>query len=528
MIYGGFTVHGGRIMYSESFSAAVCGIDGCVVHVEADISDGLPGLILVGYLSAEVKEARERVRIALKNSGFRFPPKKITINLSPADIRKDGTAFDLSIAAAILAAFGHIDRDFLKQILFIGELSLDGKVKSVNGVLPRVYTAYENGFRYCIVPDDNVLEAGIVNDIGVIGVSSLKQMLDIIGSGMLENFLCDTSFDISGADSQAEPDFADIKGQAVAKRAVETAVSGMHNIALIGAPGTGKTMIAQCIPGIMPKLTFSERMEISKIYSVSGMLNKEMPVILKRPFRAPHHTVTQTALAGGGRYPKPGEVSLASGGVLFLDELPEFHRQTLEVMRQPLEDGYVNVSRLEGSCRYPAKFQLTAALNPCKCGYYPDRRKCRCSQGQIRNYLGRISKPLLDRIDIFTETVVLKYGEISSEVKSESSVDIRKRVENVHYIQKKRYKNEGILFNSELKAGMIKKYCTMEDEAREFLKRTFDTLDFSARAYHKVLKTARTLADMDESSKIKREHISEALCYRTADKKYWGWQSVKE
>lgn len=509
-------------MYSETFSAAVCGIDGCVVHVEADISDGLPGLMLVGYLSSEVKEARERVRIALKNSGYRFPPKKITINLSPADIRKDGTAFDLSIAAAILAAFGYIDKDFLKQILFIGELSLDGKVKSVNGVLPRVYTAYENGFKYCIVPNDNVLEAGIVSKIGIIGISSLNEMLDIIRNGELENFLSKTSFDFEGADNQPEVDFSDIKGQGGAKRAVEAAVSGMHNIALIGAPGTGKTMIAQCIPGIMPKLTFSERMEISKIYSVSGMLNKEMPVVLKRPFRAPHHTVTQTALAGGGRYPKPGEVSLASGGVLFLDELPEFQRQTLEVMRQPLEDGYVNVSRLEGSCRYPAKFQLTAALNPCKCGYYPDRRKCSCSQGQIRNYLGRISKPLLDRIDIFSETVILKYDEISSGTKSESSAEIRKRVENVHFIQKKRYKNDGILFNSQLQAGMIKKYCVMESEAKDFIEQTFDTLDFSARAYHKVLKTARTIADMEESDKIKREHISEALCYRTVDKKYWG------
>ena len=515
-------------MYSESFSAAVCGIDGCVVHVEVDISDGLPGLVLVGYLSSEVKEARERVRIALKNSGFRFPPKKITINLSPADIRKDGTAFDLSIAAAILAAFGYIEKDFLKQILFIGELSLDGKVKSVNGVLPRVYTAYENGFRYCIVPEDNVLEAGIVSKIGIIGISDLRKMIDIVKSGEPERFISKALLELNSVGGHPDVDFSDIKGQACAKRAVEVAVSGMHNIAIIGAPGTGKTMIAQCIPGIMPELTFSERMEISKIYSVSGMLNKDMPVVLKRPFRAPHHTITTTALGGGGRYPRPGEVSLASGGVLFLDELPEFKRQTLEVMRQPLEDGYVNVSRLEGNCRYPAKFQLTAALNPCKCGYYPDRRKCRCSQGQIKNYLGRISKPLLDRIDIFTETVVLKYSQISSVTECESSAEIRKRVSNVHYIQKERYRNVGVLFNSELQAGMIKKYCIMESEARDFLEQTFDTLDFSARAYHKVLKTARTIADMEESDKIKREHISEALCYRTADKKYWGWQSVEK
>lgn len=427
-----------------------------------------------------------------------------------------------------MAAFGYLDKDFLKQILFIGELSLDGKIKSVNGVLPRVYTAYENGFKYCIVPKDNVLEAGIVSSIGIIGVSSLNEMLDIINSGQPEKYISEAAFDIDVLNEHADVDFSDIKGQAGAKRAVEAAVAGMHNIALIGAPGTGKTMIAQCIPGIMPKLTFFERMEISKIYSVSGLLNKQMPVVVKRPFRAPHHTVTQTALAGGGKYPKPGELSLASRGVLFLDELPEFNRQTLEVMRQPLEDGYVNVSRLEGSYCYPAKFQLTAALNPCKCGYYPDRKKCNCSPGQIKNYLARVSKPLLDRIDIFAETIVLKYEDISRETTGESSAQVRKRIENVHDIQKKRYQNENILFNSELKASMIKKYCTMESEAKDFLELTFDTLDFSARAYHKVLKTARTLADMDESDMIKREHISEALCYRAADKKYWGWQSVDE
>lgn len=515
-------------MYSESFSAAVCGIDGCVVHVEADISDGLPGLILVGYLSSEVKEARERVRIALKNSGYKFPPKKITINLSPADIRKDGTSFDLSIAVAILAAFGYIDKTFLKQSLFIGELSLDGKIKSVNGVLPRVYTAYENGFKYCIVPKDNIPEAEIVSKINIIGVSNLNEMLDIINSGKIDEHISKDELDISIFADGTDVDFSDIKGQAGAKRAVEAAVSGMHNIALIGAPGTGKTMIAQSIPGIMPKLTFSERMELSKIYSVSGLLNEQMPVVVKRPFRAPHHTITQTALAGGGKYPKPGELSLASCGVLFLDELPEFNRQTLEVMRQPLEEGYVNVSRLEGSCRYPAKFQLTAALNPCKCGYYPDRKRCSCTQMQIKNYLGRVSKPLLDRIDIFTETVVLKYNEINGNEKAESSEEIRKRVENVHYIQKRRYEKEGIIFNSQLQAGMIKKYCVMESEAKDFLELTFDTLDFSARAYHKVLKIARTLADMDESSIIKKEHISEALCYRSADKKYWRWQNVDE
>ena len=509
-------------MYSESFSAAVCGIDGCVVHVEVDISDGLPGLVLVGYLSSEVKEARERVRIALKNSGYKFPPKKITVNLSPADLRKDGTAFDLSIAVAILAAFGYVDKNILKQILFIGELSLDGKVKSVKGVLPMVNTAYENGFKYCIVPNDNILEAGMIEGIGVVGTENLNETLDVLNGENIHEYISDVSFDWNKECVQPIVDFSDIKGQESAKRAVEVAVSGMHNIALIGAPGTGKTMIAQSIPGIMPILTFSERMEISKIYSVAGLLDKDNPIVLRRPFRSPHHTITQTALAGGGRYPRPGELSLASGGVLFLDELPEFQRQALEVMRQPLEDGYVNVSRLEGSYRYPAKFQLIAALNPCKCGYYPDRRKCSCTQGQIKNYLGRISKPLLDRIDIFTETVILKCKEISSDKKGENSAEVRKRIQNVHYIQKERYKNEDILFNSELKAGMMKKYCPMQSDVKEYLEHIFNTMDFSARAYHKILKTARTIADMDESSEIKKEHISEAVCYRTTDKKYWG------
>ncbi len=509
-------------MYSKTYCASVQGIEGRIIQIEADISDGLPGFSLVGYLSSEAKEAKERVRIALKNSGYRIPPRKVTINLSPADIRKDGTGYDLAIAIAILVAYGYIPKECVNEILFIGELSLDGAVKSVSGVLPMVYTGWEQGMKYCFVPCGNGEEATVVNGIGVIAVSGLKQVVEILQEGNLKAY-CRSGQVSSICSRKNVQDFQDVQGQELVLRAAQVAVSGMHNMLIIGPPGTGKSMIAKRMAGIMPAMNFEEQMEISRIYSVAGLLSEEMPLVTSRPFRSPHHTITQTALVGGGKYPKPGEISLASGGVLFLDELPEFDRNSIEVLRQPLEDGWINISRLNGNCRYPAKCLLLAAMNPCKCGWYPDRKRCRCSPLQVRKYLGKISRPVLDRIDISTETIPLKYYELEGKKQShgESSEDICTRVEAVHKLQWKRYEKENFFFNSQLPPQKLKKYCVLSSEAKSYLEQIFEKMEFSARGYHKILKVGRSIADMDGSYLIEACHIAEAVCYRVLDRKYW-------
>lgn len=506
-------------MFSEAFCATIQGIEGCIIQVEADVSEGLPCFSLVGYLASEVKEARERVRIAIRNSGFRLAPKKITINLSPADIRKDGTGYDLAIAAAVLAAFGYIPQSELKDCVILGELSLDGQVKGITGVLPMVYTALEHHKKYCIVPWDNLQEASAVNGIQLIGVHSLEEMVHILQNGRKRPSTVPVEFNIEPSE-ESFPDFQDIRGQLAVKRAVEVAVAGRHNLLMIGPPGSGKTMIARRIPGIMSKLTFEEQMEISKIYSVAGLLNESLPYVMERPFRSPHHTVSQTALVGGGRYPRPGECSLSSGGILFLDELPEFSRQVIEVLRQPLEDGYVTVSRLEGSYRYPARCQLVAAANPCPCGFYPNRRKCSCTMPQIKRYLGRISRAILDRIDICTETVPLEYQDLeqTQAAAGEASERIRERVMAAQEIQNKRYQAETYSFNAELTAVGIRKYCILEQEAQDCLQEIFKDMDLTARAYHKLLKVGRSIADLEGKEKIGIKHIKEAICYRVMDK----------
>ncbi len=510
-------------MYSKTFCAAVQGIEGRIIQIEADISDGLPGFSLVGDLSPEVKEARERVRIALQNSGYRFPPRRVTVNLSPADIRKDGTGYDLAIAVAVLSAYGYIPENHFENIMWIGELSLKGEVRPVSGVLPRVYTGLENGMEYCILAKGNQEEASAVGGIHIIGVKDLGDVSGILAGERLPEPVC------ADEGTRAEPseailDFRDVMGQESARRAAEVAAGGMHNLLMIGPPGSGKSMIARRMAGILPAMTFEEQMEISRIYSVAGLLSEETPLVQARPFRAPHHTVTQTALVGGGASPKPGELSLASGGVLFLDELPEFDRNAIEVLRQPLEDGWVNVSRLGNSCCYPAHTLLLAAMNPCRCGWYPDRTKCHCSLGQVRRYLGRISQPLLDRIDICTETVPLRYQELEGGpgAEPESSGEIRRRVEAAQQIQIERYREEGFCHNAGLTPQKIKKYCILTEDARDYLEYIFHKMEFTARGYHKLLKVARTVADLAGSSRIGKVHLSEAVFYRSIDRRYWG------
>lgn len=514
-------IHREENMFSTILSAAVIGIEAYPVEVEADISDGLPMFCMVGDLSPEVREAAERVRTALRNMGVTFPARRVTVNLSPACIRKEGTRYDLPVAAALLAAMGVVPGELIQNILMVGEIGLNGQVRPVNGVLQTVMMARDQKCRMCLVPKGNVREGAAIREIPVIGIGTLDELITCLLNPE-EALKRAEPFDEWKAElSVYQEDFREVNGQAGVRRAVEIAAAGMHNLLMIGSPGAGKSMIARRMPTILPRLTREESLEISMVYSACGLLQDGKGMAKARPFRAPHHTVSANALAGGGRKILPGEISLATRGVLFLDELPEFSRNALEVLRQPMEEGRVTISRTNGKYEFPAHFQLVAAMNPCKCGYYPDRTRCHCLPGEISRYLKRISGPLLDRIDICVETPRMEYRDLSRTQNNESSAQIRIRVEAARLIQEKRYKGAPWKFNSELGTSTIRQFCPLGTVEQKLMEQAFEKLGLSARAYYRIIKVARTIADLEAEPMIREHHLLEAIGYRSMDQKFW-------
>ncbi len=511
-------------MLVKTYGSAVQGVDAVTITVEVNVSRGA-NFYLVGLPDAAVKESQQRIESALRQHGYKIPGKKVVINMAPADIRKEGSAYDLTLAVGILAASEQINAAEIDKYVIMGELSLDGTLQPIKGVLPIAINARSENFKGFILPKENAREAAVVNKLEVYGVENIKEVIDFFeGKIELEQTIVDTRKEFYENVNNTELDFIDVKGQENVKRALEIAAAGGHNIIMIGPPGAGKTMISKRIPGILPPLTLNEALETTKIHSVAGKTEKNTSLITKRPFRSPHHTISDVALVGGGQFPQPGEISLAHNGVLFLDELPEFKRTVLEVMRQPLEDRKITISRARFTVEYPASFMLVASMNPCPCGYYnhPDR-ECVCSAGAVQKYLNKISGPLLDRIDIHIEVVPVPFGKLSETEAGENSETVRKRVIAAREIQEKRFNDyKEIHSNAQMSSKMMREFCKIDQAGSSLLKNAMERLGLSARAYDRILKVSRTIADLASSENIKPEHLAEAIQYRSLDRESWG------